>query len=431
MKNRWKRILFFMLIFLLAFPSSLLLATEDGEVDIPGSGTEESSTTDEDYVLTDTEVENLQTKNDFEAVISMFFLSVGDYAQDYLNQLFREEITIDKIVFNKAVLLNANFFNNSVNASKSNATTILREIITKWFQYFRKIALIVILISLIGVGIRYFVQTADSKVKAQDTLKKVVMAIALVYLFPYVMRYAFDINEGIIKYIASKYSTEDKITATAISQISDLTREDLEFRSPKYISLAGMRIGAGSSEATQLYLNRLEEYKKQVDVLRMMRAFAGVTLRFTYIIIWWIMLAQVYILTVIYLKRYLTIAFLIIIYPLVMIGYIMGGMFGKRQTAFNRWCGTFFTNIFMQTIHAIMYGTISGIIMSQVQGQISSGGISKLNVILMIIATSFLFSGEKLLTRFWKLSIDDSERKGIKGMLGKPGKLIKNMRGPK
>ena len=418
MKSTITRIVMLILVFLMALPFHIAFANSEVIVE-------------PDYIITEKEMNNLKTKNVFEEVISSFFLGVGDYAQDFLNQVFREEITVDKIVYNKAVLLNANFFTKANNTSKSNASTILREIITKWFEYFRKIALIVILISLIGVGIRYFVQTTESRVKARDILKKVVMAIALVYFFPYVMRYAFDINEAIVQYIGSKYSTGNQVTASAITQISDLTRDDLEFRSPQYISLAGLQVGAGSSEATQLYLNKLETYKSQVDVMRMMRAFGGITLRFAYIIIWWIMLAQTYILAIIYLKRYLLIAFLIIIYPLVIIGYIIGGMFGKRQAAFNEWCKNFFTNVFMQTIHAIMYGTISGIIMIQVKNQLINEGTSKLNVILMIIATSFLFSGEKLLTRFWKLSVDDSERKGMRGMFGKPKKLLKNLKGPK
>lgn len=430
MKSTIIKIIMLILVFLLALPFNFIYATSDEGNDLQNI-TEEATEDNKDYMISENDVEGLQTKNDFEAVISMFFLGVGDYAQDFLNNVFREELTVDKIVYNKAVLLNANFFNKSANSSKSNASNILREIITKWYQYFRKIALIVILISLIGVGIKYFVQTPESRVKARDTLKKVVMAIALVYFFPYVMRYAFDINEAIVKYIASKNFSGNNITAAVITQTSDLTRDDLEFRSPAYISLAGLRVGAGSSEATQLYLNKLDYYRDNLDVMRMMRAFAGVTLRFTYIIIWMIMLIQTYILVIIYLKRYLIIAFLIIVYPLVTVGYVVGGMFGSKQTAFNRWCSMFFTNIFMQTIHAIMFGIISGVVMGQARAQLDSNGTSKLNVIIIIIATSFLFSGEKLLTRLWKLSIDDSERKGIKGMIKRPRALINNMKGIK
>lgn len=427
MKSTIKKMFMLILVFLMALPLNFVYATSDEGNEVPNIS-EAAAEDDKDYMLSEQEIKNLQTKNDFEAVISMFFLGVGDYAQDYLNQVFREELTIDKIVYNKAVLLNANFFNKSINPSSSNASSILREIITKWYQYFRKIALVIILISLIGVGIRYFIQNPESRVKARDVLKKVVIAIALVYFFPYVMRYAFDINEAIVKYIASNNFGGNSITAAVITQTSDLTREDLEFRSPNYISLAGLRVGAGSSEATQLYLNKLEYYRDSLDVMRMMRAFAGVTLRFTYIVIWMILFVQTYVLAIMYLKRYLVIAFLIIVYPLVIVGYIVGGLFGKRQTAFNRWCSMYFTNVFTQTIHAIIYGAISGIIMGQVRGQLSNNGISKLNVILIIVATSFLFSGEKLLTRFWNLSIDDSGRRGIKGILKKPRRLINNMK---
>ena len=129
MKSTVTKFLMLILVFLLAFPFHFTLASSDESEEIE----------DPNYVVTENEVKDLQTKNDFEAVISSFFLGVGDYAQDYLNQVFREEITVDKIVYNKAVLLNANFFNRSMNTSQSNASSILRQIITKWFEYFRKI----------------------------------------------------------------------------------------------------------------------------------------------------------------------------------------------------------------------------------------------------------------------------------------------------
>ena len=69
--------------------------------------------------------------------------------------------------------------------------------------------------------------------------------------------------------------------------------------------------------------------------------------------------------------------------------------------------------------------------MNQIQKQLTNSTVSNFNVILLIIATSFLFSGEKILTRFWNLSIDTSERTGIKSMIGKPRKILGHLKGPK
>ena len=75
----------------------------------------EQSTQTQTNGLDDDLIADMQSDNAFETVISSFLLTVGDYAHDYLTQLFRQEITIDGIVFNQVTLLNANFFVNSAN----------------------------------------------------------------------------------------------------------------------------------------------------------------------------------------------------------------------------------------------------------------------------------------------------------------------------
>ena len=417
MKNMAKKVIILIFIFLMALPFNFTLATE---------------------ALTSEEIEAIRTNNILDEVLCPYFIGAGDYAQDFLNQTFKEEITIDKLVYNKTVMLNANFFNKNVNTAKSTASKVVREFINTWFSYFQKLALVVIMASLVGAGIKILTNNPESKAGAYESLKKIVMAVMLVFFFPYVMKYSLDFNELLVRKIADENSTNAIITPSPISNISDLSVDELEFRSPQYVSIAGLRLGAGSSEATQMFLNRLEKYKSEVDVMRMMRAFAGVTLRPVYVFIWYIMLAQTYILLLTYLKRYLLIALLIIIYPLVIIGYVVNGMFGSRQTAFNTWCKEFFTNVFLQTIHAIMYSVISGIVLVQVKGQLSGLGnqtrgeqTTNLNVILLIVATSFLFTGEKMLARFFKATIDTSERAGLRKFFRKPKQILGSLRGPK
>lgn len=367
----------------------------------------------------------------FEQVLTEFGLTVGDYAQDYIREIFDEELTIDKIVFNDSPNFNANFFDNSANPATSKASNEVKGFINKWFDYFRKLSLVVILCFLVVAGIRTILGSTKGKVKALETVKKVVIAVMLIYFFPYVIRIAFDLNEALVSKV-KEYSYQNISASTtlgsAISPESDLKAEELEFRSPTYISADSGVIRAGSEEATQIYLEQVKTYAAKADMMRIMRAYAGITLKFLYVIIWGIMLAQLYILIIIYLKRYITIAFMLIIYPLTVIGYISGNMFGQSQTAFNSWCKKFFSTLFLQSIHAITYGIISRIVVSSLQ---TSGvtNLSRLNWLLMIIATSFLFSGEKIIMRLFNASVDTSERGGFKKWFGAPKQMIGALKG--
>lgn len=370
---------------------------------------------------------DMKTKNPFENVFSSFLLSVGDYAHNYLTQILKENVTIDKIVFNKVVMLNANFFENSANASGSEATGIVRKVINEWFSAFRKITLIVCVASLVVAGIKIMLKTPGGKVGAYDILKKVLLSVMLVFFFPYAMKLAYDLNEAIInmvqnEIVPNRYATN----VSKLVQESELQVSELEFRSPQYVSNISSRVQAGSDEATLLFLNRLDEYNESFDVMRIMRAYAGITLKFVYVILWYVLLVQTYIMVFIYIKRYIVLAFLTAIYPLTIIGYIVSGMTGKSKTSFNEWCKIYFGNIFLQTMHAVLYGVISGIIITQIRDR----NPSDMNWLLMIIAISFLFTGEKILQQFWKAAVStDNERSSLKSMIKTPGRALKNMRG--
>lgn len=388
----------------------------------------EQSTQTQTFTLSKDEREKIKSHNAFEIVISSFLLTVGDYAHDYLTQLFRQEITIDGIVFNQVTLLNANFFVNSANPSGSDASTIVRTVINKWYETFRTITLLVCVVALVAAGIKIMLGTPEGKNAAQDIIKKIVMAVMLVYFFPFVMKLGFDINEAIITMVQNGAISGSTINKSyALKQVSELKiDEDLEFRSPIYVSNASLKLNAGSDDATEYFVSKLQNYQKNTDIMRLMRAYAGVTLRFMYVVIWYLLLVQTYFMVYTYLKRYVTIAFLLCIYPLTVIGYVIGGVMGRSKTSFNEWCSRFFGNVFMQTIHAITYGVISSVLI----GQVKDGLPDNVNWILMVVAVSFLFTGEKILDNLWRLATSASEGKGeLKSALGKPKDAFNKIRG--
>lgn len=153
----------------------------------------------------------------------------------------------------------------------------------------------------------------------------------------------------------------------------------------------------GSEEATAAYINRLEEYKARGDMMRIMRALAGITGRIIYAILWYIMFFQLLVFIFIYLKRYLMIAFLIAIFPITLIQYIIGTVSTGKQSGLSTWCKEFFVNVFVQTIHAVVYGIIAGVIMNQIYAKLGTNGQYDMNWFLLIVAINFIFTGEKIL----------------------------------
>ncbi len=240
------------------------------------------------------------------------------------------------------------------------------------------------------------------------------------------MKYAFDLNEAIISTIAQVYMGSGvEAVGNYVGRLSDLRYDQIERRSPAYVKKSTYILSLGSQEATNAYINRLETYQQKGDMMRIMRALAGVTFYLIYVILWYIMIWQLLVFIYIYFKRYLMIAFLIAIFPITLFEYIVGIIKTGKQSGISEWSREFFTNVFLQTIHAITYGIITGVCMSQIRASMLGEGGIKLNWFLMLCAINFVFTGERILKSIMNAgsaqSVVDADNvsKGARGGMGK------------
>ena len=94
------------------------------------------------------------------------------------------------------------------------------------------------------------------------------------------------------------------------------------------------------------------------DMIGIMRTKAGETSRIFYLIIWMILVFEVIILLVLYYKRIFMLMALIAIFPLVTVAYVYEKVkMGKAQIMKN-WMQEYILNVFIQTIHALLYVTL-------------------------------------------------------------------------
>lgn len=332
-----------------------------------------------------------------EMTVSEICLAVGDHFMEYLNFLLKEEVTVEKIIYNKVDALNANFFDKSTNPTQAPASAFIKNLVNTWYDFFRKLVIVIYLVALVVVGIKIMLGGAGSRASAKDLLVKWTMGVAILCLFPYVMRYSFDLNEAILNMISGGSDTNVATGSGVGAGFSDLTQDELEERSPEYVTSSSYMLTLGSEEATVAYINKLDTYTRKADLMRIMRAMAGVTARLLYVIFWFILIGQLVIFIYIYYKRYLMIAFLIIIFPITLVEYVIGTVTTGKQTALSAWCKEFFVNVFLQSIHAIVYGVISSVVMDQIKATLTTGSLTRINWIIYIVAVNFVFVGEKMI----------------------------------
>jgi hypothetical protein len=152
---------------------------------------------------------------------------------------------------------------------------------------------------------------------------------------------------------------------------------------------------------------------------------AGITARLLYVILWFIMLGQLIIFVFIYYKRYLMIAFLIAVFPITLFEYIIGSIVTGKQSAISGWSKEFFVNVFLQSIHAVIYGIITGIIMNQLLNVMQTGNSADINWFLMIVGVNFVFTGEKTLREIINAMATESVKTGDDVMKSAKGGMNK------
>ena len=332
----------------------------------------------------------------FELTITDMCLSVGDFIMEYLTFLLKDEVTVQKIIYNQVDALNANFFVNSVNPSEAPATEIIREMVNEWYDFLGKLVIIIYMIALIVVGLRTILGGVGAKAQAQELFMKWTMGLALFFFFPYLMRYSFDLNEALIKTMQGMYGGSTSV-GSYVGEVSDLRTKDYELRSPEYVERGTYLLTLGSEDATNAYVENANKYQEKGDMMRIIRAMAGITGRMIYVIIWYIMLWQLIVFVFVYYKRYLIIAFLIAIFPVTLIEYVVGTVLTGKQSAIASWSKEFFVNVFLQSIHAVVYGLVSSVVINQITSSLSAEGVNSINWLLMIVAINFVFAGEKML----------------------------------
>ena len=230
------------------------------------------------------------------------------------------EFSIESIIFNQAVdhpigIISIDFF-DSTKANKSNTNNLIQENIATWYVAIRNIAITILVIVAMYIAIRMLLATtSEKKAQYKEILIYWVQSLALVFVLHYIMIGIIAINDALVK---SLYKAGEEVIT-----------------------------GKNNNIMETLFINAFKAIRITSSLAN---TFAYMVLCFVTIMFF-----------ISYLKRMMTIAFLIIIAPLVTVTYSIDKIGDGKSQALNAWLKEFSYTVLIQPFHCITYLALGSI----------------------------------------------------------------------
>lgn len=260
-------------------------------------------------------------------------------------------ITPDDIFFNRVGLTDINFFNLGSNGSVVN---VIRTNIATWYYILQILATIILLVVLIYVGIRMAISTvASDQAKYKKMLTDWAMSFALLFFLGYIILFTLEANNALVGMLGQ-----------------------------------ANRVTIGNGVVTQLTW----------DIVS-----GGATKSWAAFIVYFTLLGMTTAFLFSYIKRMLTVGFLIIIAPLITITYSIDKMKDGQAQALNTWMREFMFNVLIQPFHVIIY-----LVFVSTTLDLLSTGPSLAKMFLSIMCMSFIWTAEKIVKNIFGLKQAES-----------------------
>ena len=297
----------------------------------------------------------------------LMFIALSYTVYTILSGALGSSFTIESILFNqvkdgnKVGILSVDFF-DSTKDNNSEANNAIQENIAMWYVSIRNLSITILVIIALYIAIRMLLSTtADGKAQYKTILLYWVQSLALIFVLHYIMIGIIAINDGLVKAIYN----------------------------------------AGKDVMP----------KENVDITNTILKNAVLDPRFT---IGWanavafcVLMFITMMFFLLYLKRMLNAAFLIIIAPLITITYSIDKIGDGKSQALNSWLKEFAYNILIQPFHCITYLAIGSIGAKLMAGSKpgEEGGIAK--ILIGMYFLSFIITSEGIVKKIFGIEANN------------------------
>lgn len=256
-------------------------------------------------------------------------------------------VPLDKILFNEIPILGINFFNTVSSGAGADTINNIRTQVSIWYVAIRNLSAAILAVIVLYVGIRMAISSvAEEKAKYKRMLADWVVSLVLLFVLHYIMILIININDGIVAILAK--------------------------------ADAGTKfIGDSATIMDVLWYNAMVS-------LSFTEQLGNTVLYFMLAIMSFVFFAT-------YIKRMITIAFLIMIAPIITITYSLDRMGDGKSQALNTWLKNFVYNILLQPFQCIIYLAL----VKTAINSISAANLS--SVMIAIIMVFFMYEAEDII----------------------------------
>lgn len=326
-----------------------------------------------------------------ERLISAFIRSTSYGYYALIQLIMGSGASIETLIFNQFNNTKLTLFDDM--GDDNTYITEIRVILNKFFSLGRNIAIVAYLIILVYMGIRIMLNAgAQKKAQFKQLFMYWIQGIAILFLFPYVIKYTIVLNNVFVEYVyeaKSKMSFYDQFTQPETGESNGnivQIQDDMIRTADRFLD-----------EENHDYLSVIYRYAADEGWI-------------TYSICWAVIIKEWLTILVAYFKRLITVIFLIAIFPFVSISYAIDKVGDGKSQAFSNWYKEFALNVFLQSFHVIVYVICISLIIGAAEFTHSNPND---NWLLILITLTFLANGEELL-------------KNIFNMKGGGGETVKN-----
>lgn len=269
--------------------------------------------------------------------------------------------SVDEIIFNQSELTSINFF--EIDSQTPDVIQTIRMNVATWYYVMRNLAIVILLGVLIYVGIRMAISTvASDEAKYKKMLQDWVVSLALLFVLHYIMIFTINFNNILVDIISD---ARDIISSRETGTLGEFDG-----------------IGEGFDNILNVFLSNSWS-------ISLSSGFGSA-------IIYVILVGVTIIFLIMYIKRMLTIGFLIIISPLITITYSIDKVGDGKSQALNAWLKEFIFNVLIQPFHCIIYVVFADVAMDLVIGDRTLA-----SAVLAIIMIIFIFTAEKIVKKIF------------------------------
>ena len=246
-------------------------------------------------------------------------------------------LSIEDILFNKLDITKIDFFNMSTG---NEVVDTIRKNVAAWYYSLRNISAVILIAILMYVGLRMALSTiADEKARYSEMIVNWVISIALLFVLHFIIELVIILNNQIVNILANNIDKSDPLdkiykNAWSVGFVEGFGNAIC------YLVLVGMKL--------------------------------------------------VFLLS--YLKRMITVGFLIVIAPLVTITYSIDKMGDNKSQALDTWLKEFVYNILIQPFQCVTYIILAGSAMKILDNETS---LAAMIVAIMMIV--FIYESERII----------------------------------